>query len=343
MRHTNISMIDSFSESIDGVWAKVLNDESDEEDSHGFFKQKDPAPPSELDLHIDSALSQVDDENDLGCIFDGMFFAFAPDPEEESKPPLKVKKIRDIGLPPRPGRKKNLSKEKPKYQKEKEAMTHNFDKGFLSFMVASSIAENEKREEKQPVCDDVASVKSVENTASIPLVRRISLKKVGSSFRRGEKDLLEEDAEDDLFREKESSNKEDTGSMSPQEESRNEKTKKVGKDGGFFSYMLRTQEETRGAHENKPSTNEEKRQDDDLFGFFSFWFNAEEASSTTTHSNIESPSLARKFARATNRSSSSSDRSESHSQVHLVRRTSFRRERSGRKSQSLRSLQVERF
>lgn len=353
---SHLSMIDKWSDSMDDVWAKVLNEDSDDE-SRG----ESPVPLTlDLDQTLDTALSTFNEDNvdGLGCILDSFFLTLSPEEEkvlvkkQSMQAPHKPKKMgRDLGLPPRPSRKKAI-RPKPKEDTRQEDTKEDNENGFFSFMYGSASSPNDAREEV-PLPDDDAtsSAKEADVTAPVPLVRRISFRRVSSSFRRsngGEqsRDPTEEEEDDEDFFGEQNLSK----SSPAQDESTNEPPKAEVEGPGFFSSMFAPQEETSHADEKKarPQKSKTSKSNEDnsenYYDYFSAFFGAEDDSANTSSSKPK-PSLAKKFSRggSSRISSDTSVHNESLSSVRLVKRNSFRRQRSGSKSESLRSLQAERF
>jgi hypothetical protein len=197
----HLSLIDKWSDSMDEVWAQVLDEDSDDEIGKG-------AKPSEIDQTLDTALSRFDEEkiDGLGCLLDSIFLNFSLEEEEivkktQRKIALKAAPKRNgsytglsprLGLPPRPGKKK-VPHSKPKKEEGRQE-----DNGFFAFMYGSAAAPNETRDELQAPPDESESATSVDCNAPVPLVRRISFKRVISSPKREHgNDLLPEDKGDD--------------------------------------------------------------------------------------------------------------------------------------------------
>lgn len=350
---------------MDNMWANVLNEHSDDEDSKGGDKNKEP-PLVDLDLTIDKSLSYVDEEtvDELGCMLDGIFLTFSPDEEDElvvkkkkkkKKLPKVVKKFRDPGLPPRPPGSKKSTHPKANIRVEKRQDTkEESDGGFLSYMFCTS-AENETREESQPPSDDAsikgeegmtpaplvrrisfrrpsddASVKHEEGMAPAPLVRRISFRRVSSSFRRKERsgEGEEEEDDEDFF---------SIGGSPIQDEQRNESPKEDEEGAtGFMSYIFGPTEESQNVISKEDTkvetkTTKEKKDDqdddDDNHSVFSFLLGADNDSPNTTAKSTKMKS---------------NDIVDAGS-VRLVKRASFRREGAGRNSDSQRNLHTKEF
>lgn len=403
-------IIEKFSRSIDGMWANVLDEHSDDEDNTWGFMDRSTTPPpsSVLDIQLDKSLSYVNEEtvHSLGCMFDGMMLAMMPDDDDElvetrSNQLFSSKGIRDPGLPPRPTRSRSRVEER---EEDRES-------GFFSFMFRSS--ENEAQEDETRQVSDDASLDGPDVMAPAPLVKRISFKRVSSSFRRREKEKERTDLEeeDDIENRVSGSSNDKTKSKKGREKKQEEED---DDDGDFFgeskeekettsllSFMFGT-EETKGSSNDMPkqkSIKREKKQEqedddrslfsflvgtegtrgstcdkskskrtiqgqeeDDDQGYFSFLLFGDtndvidddtacsSRRSRSKRNNLGKPplpraSLAKKFSRhGTSRSSGESVASDGPSaQVRLVRRNSFRRERSGSRPEGLWSLQTDRF
>jgi hypothetical protein len=203
----HLSLIDKWSDSMDEVWAQVLDEDSDDEIGKG-------AKPSEIDQTLDTALSRFDEEkiDGLGCLLDSIFLNFSLEEEEivketQRKIALNAAPKRNSryiglsprpGLPPRPGKKK-VPRSKPKKEEERQE-----DNGFFAFMYGSATAPNERRDEVQAPPHESKSATSVDCNAPVPLVRRISFKRVSSSPKRVHGNDLppEEEGDDEVPRSK---------------------------------------------------------------------------------------------------------------------------------------------